>query len=201
MLKEYRTVTEVVGPLMVVEGVSGVKYDELVEVEIQTGELRRGKVLEVNGSKAMVQLFEGSSGINLKGTKARFLGKPLQLGVSEDMLGRVFDGMGHPIDNGPKIIPEKQLDINGEAINPVSRNFPSEFIQTGISAIDGLNTLVRGQKLHVRTGAGLYRPTRCAATCPARCGTAWPRCCTPSTPIWPKEARRLMPFMLPPYAG
>ena len=145
MLKEYRTVTEVVGPLMVVEGVSGVKYDELVEVEIQTGELRRGKVLEVNGSKAMVQLFEGSSGINLKGTKAKFLGKPLQLGVSEDMLGRVFDGMGHPIDNGPKIIPEKQLDINGEAINPVSRNYPSEFIQTGISAIDGLNTLVRGQ--------------------------------------------------------
>ena len=155
MLKEYRTVTEVVGPLMVVEGVSGVKYDELVEVEIQTGELRRGKVLEVNGSKAMVQLFEGSSGINLKGTKAKFLGKPLQLGVSEDMLGRVFDGMGHPIDNGPKIIPEKQLDINGEAINPVSRNFPSEFIQTGISAIDGLNTLVRGQKLPVFSGSGL----------------------------------------------
>ena len=155
MLKEYRTVTEVVGPLMVVEGVSGVKYDELVEVEIQTGELRRGKVLEVNGSKAMVQLFEGSSGINLKGTKARFLGKPLQLGVSEDMLGRVFDGMGHPIDNGPKIIPEKQLDINGEAINPVSRNFPSEFIQTGISAIDGLNTLVRGQKLPVFSASGL----------------------------------------------
>ena len=155
MLKEYRTVTEVVGPLMVVEGVSGVKYDELVEVEIQTGELRRGKVLEVNGSKAMVQLFEGSSGINLKGTKARFLGKPLQLGVSEDMLGRVFDGMGHPIDNGPKIIPEKQLDINGEAINPVSRNFPSEFIQTGISAIDGLNTLVRGQKLPIFSASGL----------------------------------------------
>ena len=110
MLKEYRTVTEVVGPLMVVEGVSGVKYDELVEVELQTGELRRGKVLEVNGTKAMVQLFEGSSGINLKGTKAKFLGKPLQLGVSEDMLGRVFDGMGRPIDNGPKIIAEKRVD-------------------------------------------------------------------------------------------
>ena len=155
MLKEYRTVTEVVGPLMVVEGVSGVKYDELVEVEIQTGELRRGKVLEVNGSKAMVQLFEGSSGINLKGTKAKFLGRSLELGVSEDMIGRIFDGMGHPIDNGPKIIPEAYKDINGEAINPVSRDFPAEFIQTGISAIDGLNTLVRGQKLPVFSASGL----------------------------------------------
>jgi len=155
MLKEYRTVTEVVGPLMVVEGVEGVKYDELVEVELQTGEKRRGKVLEINGSKAMVQLFEGSSGINLKGTKARFLGRPLELGVSEDMLGRIFDGMGNPIDNGPKIIPDKRFDINGEAINPVSRDFPSEFIQTGISAIDGLNTLVRGQKLPVFSGSGL----------------------------------------------
>lgn len=155
MLKEYRTVTEVVGPLMVVEGVEGVKYDELVEVELQTGEKRRGKVLEINGSKAMVQLFEGSSGINLKGTKARFLGRPLELGVSEDMLGRIFDGMGNPIDNGPKIIPDKKYDINGEAINPVSRDFPSEFIQTGISAIDGLNTLVRGQKLPVFSGSGL----------------------------------------------
>ena len=155
MLREYRTVTEVVGPLMVVEGVSGVKFDELVEVEIQTGEKRRGKVLEVNGSRAMVQLFEGSSGINLKGTKVKFLGKPLQLGVSEDMLGRVFDGMGNPIDKGPKIIPEAYKDINGEAINPVSRDFPAEFIQTGISAIDGLNTLVRGQKLPVFSAAGL----------------------------------------------
>lgn len=155
MLKEYRTVTEVVGPLMVVEGVEGVKYDELVEVELQTGEKRRGKVLEINGSKAMVQLFEGSSGINLKGTKARFLGRPLELGVSEDMLGRIFDGMGNPIDNGPSIIPDKRFDINGEAINPVSRDFPSEFIQTGISAIDGLNTLVRGQKLPVFSGSGL----------------------------------------------
>ena len=155
MLREYRTVTEVVGPLMVVEGVSGVKYDELVEIEIQTGEKRKGKVLEVNGTKAMVQLFEGSSGINLKGTKVKFLGKPLQLGVSEDMLGRVFDGMGNPIDKGPKIIPEVYKDINGEAINPVSRDFPAEFIQTGISAIDGLNTLVRGQKLPVFSAAGL----------------------------------------------
>ncbi|WP_373898577.1 V-type ATP synthase subunit B [Haloimpatiens sp. FM7315] len=155
MLKEYRTVKEIVGPLMIVEGVEGVKYDELVEIEIQTGELRRGKVLEIDGDKAMVQLFEGSSGINLKGTKAKFLGRPLEIGVSEDMLGRVFDGMGKPKDHGPKIIPEKRLDINGEAINPVARDFPSEFIQTGISAIDGLNTLVRGQKLPVFSGSGL----------------------------------------------
>jgi V/A-type H+-transporting ATPase subunit B len=155
MLKEYRTVTEVVGPLMVVEGVEGVKYDELVEIELQTGEIRRGKVLEVNGSKAMVQIFEGSTGINLKGTKARFLGKPLEIGVSEDMLGRVFDGMGRANDSGPDIIPEKRLDINGEAINPMARDFPSEFIQTGISAIDGLNTLVRGQKLPVFSASGL----------------------------------------------
>jgi len=155
MLKEYRTVTEVVGPLMVVEGVSGVKYDELVEVEIQTGELRRGKVLEVNGSRAMVQIFEGSTGINLKETKVKFLGRPLELGVSEDMLGRVFDGMGRPNDDGPNIIPEKRVDINGEAINPMARDYPSEFIQTGISAIDGLNTLVRGQKLPVFSASGL----------------------------------------------
>lgn len=155
MLKEYKTVTEVVGPLMIVEGVEGVKYDELVEVELQTGEKRRGKVLEINGSRAMVQLFEGSTGINLKETKAKFLGRPLELGVSEDMLGRIFDGMGNPIDNGPKIIAEKRFDINGEAINPVSRDYPSEFIQTGISAIDGLNTLVRGQKLPVFSAAGL----------------------------------------------
>lgn len=155
MLKEYRTVTEVVGPLMVVEGVEGVKYDELVEIELQTGEKRRGKVLELNGSKAMVQLFEGSTGINLKGTKVKFLGRPLELGVSEDMLGRIFDGMGRPNDGGPAIIPEKRVDINGEPINPVSRDYPSEFIQTGISAIDGLNTLVRGQKLPVFSGSGL----------------------------------------------
>lgn len=155
MLKEYRTVTEVVGPLMVVEGVEGVKYDELVEIELQTGEIRRGRVLEVNGSKAMVQIFEGSTGINLKGTKARFLGRPLEIGVSEDMLGRVFDGMGRTNDNGPDIIPEERKDINGEAINPVARDYPSEFIQTGVSAIDGLNTLVRGQKLPVFSASGL----------------------------------------------
>ncbi|MCM8709611.1 V-type ATP synthase subunit B [Clostridium sp. SYSU_GA19001] len=155
MLKEYKTVTEVVGPLMVVEGVEGAKYYELVEIELQTGEKRRGQVLEVNGDKAMVQIFEGSSGINLTQTKVKFLGRPLQIGVSEDMLGRTFDGMGRPKDNGPKILPEKKLDITGEAINPVARDYPSEFIQTGISAIDHLNTLVRGQKLPVFSASGL----------------------------------------------
>jgi V/A-type H+-transporting ATPase subunit B len=140
---------------MVVERVEGVKYDELVEIEIQTGEVRRGKVLEINGDKAVVQLFEGSQGINLRGSKAKFLAKPLELGVSEDMLGRVFDGLGRVKDNGPKIIPDRRSDINGEPINPVARDYPSEFIQTGISAIDGLNTLVRGQKLPVFSGSGM----------------------------------------------
>jgi len=145
VLKEYKTVTEVVGPLMIVEKVEGVKYDELVEIQIQTGEIRRGKVLEVNGDKAVVQLFENTQGINLQGSRAKFLGRPLELGVSEDMLGRVFDGMGREKDKGPKIIPEARKDINGVPINPVCRNYPSEFIQTGVSSIDGLNTLVRGQ--------------------------------------------------------
>lgn len=140
---------------MAVQGVEGVKYDELVEIELQTGEMRRGKVLEIHNDVAMVQIFEGSSGINLKQSKVRFLGRPLTIDVSEDMLGRVFDGMGNPKDKGPKIMPEKRLDINGEAINPVSRDYPDEFIQTGVSAIDHLNTLVRGQKLPVFSGAGL----------------------------------------------
>lgn len=155
MLKEYKTVTEVVGPLMVVDGVKGVNYGELVEIELQTGEIRHGNVLEINQDKAVVQIFEGSSGINLKETKARFLGRPLEIGVSEDMLGRVFDGLGRPKDGGPKIIPDKKLDINGEPLNPFARDYPSQFIQTGISAIDGLNTLVRGQKLPVFSGSGL----------------------------------------------
>ncbi|MCW4043847.1 MAG: V-type ATP synthase subunit B [Candidatus Bathyarchaeota archaeon] len=155
MLKEYRTVREVVGPLMLVDQVEGVKFDELVEIELHNGEKRRGRVLEVNGDKATIQLFEGSAGINLKGCKVKFEGRPLELGVSEDMLGRVFDGLGRPKDGGPNIIPDKRMDINGEPINPVARNYPSEFIQTGVSAIDGLNTLVRGQKLPVFSGSGL----------------------------------------------
>ncbi|MGI5848458.1 MAG: V-type ATP synthase subunit B [Christensenellales bacterium] len=155
MLKEYRTIKEVVGPLMLVEGVSGVKYDELVEIEQQRGDIRRGKVLEVNGDKALVQLFESSRGLKIATSKARFLGKSIELSVSYDMLGRVFDGMGQPIDDGPAIIPEKRMDINGQPINPAARAYPEEFIQTGISAIDGLNTLVRGQKLPVFSGSGL----------------------------------------------
>ncbi|WP_373739564.1 V-type ATP synthase subunit B [Jeotgalibaca porci] len=155
MLKEYKTVSEVVGPLMAVEGIEGVKYDELVEIQMQNGEIRTGQVLEVSEDKAMVQIFEGPAGINIKDTKVRFQGKPLSLDVSEDMVGRIFDGMGRAIDNGPKIIPEKSLDINGQAINPVARDYPDEFIQTGISAIDHLNTLVRGQKLPVFSGSGL----------------------------------------------
>ena len=155
MLKSYQTISEIVGPLMVVGNVQGVKYDELVEIQTQTGELRRGKVLEVEGDTAVVQLFENAQGINLKGSKAKFLGHPQELGVSMDMLGRVFDGMGRERDGGPRIIPEKLNDINGEPINPVSRDYPSEFIQTGISAIDGLNTLVRGQKLPIFSASGL----------------------------------------------
>lgn len=155
MLKEYRTIKEVVGPLMLVEGVSGVKFDELVEIEQENGEIRRGKVLEINEDKALVQLFESSQGLKISTSKARFLGKSIELSVSYDMLGRVFDGMGTPMDNGPAIIPEMRMDINGSPINPAARDYPEEFIQTGISAIDGLNTLVRGQKLPVFSGSGL----------------------------------------------
>ncbi|NLX70485.1 MAG: V-type ATP synthase subunit B [Clostridiales bacterium] len=155
MLKEYRTITEVVGPLMLVEQVEGAKFNELVEIEQANGEIRRGRVLEVDGDKALVQLFEGSHGLRIADSKARFLGRSIELGVSRDMLGRVFDGMGRTIDGGPDIIPEKRMDINGEPINPAARDYPSEFIQTGISAIDGLNTLVRGQKLPVFSGSGL----------------------------------------------
>jgi len=155
MLKEYKTVTEVVGPLMLVEGVEGVNFDELVDIEMHTGERRRGRVIEIEEGRAMVQLFEGSTGINLEATSVRFLGRPLELGVSEDMVGRAFNGLGEPIDDGPDIIPDEKRDVNGTAINPVSRDYPSEFIQTGISTIDGLNTLVRGQKLPIFSGNGL----------------------------------------------
>jgi len=155
LLKEYRTVSEVAGPLMVVEQVEGIKYGELVEIEVSKDEVRRGRVLEADGTKALVQLFEGSAGLNLATAKVRFLGRGIELGVSMDMLGRVFDGFGRPRDGGPQIIPEKKVDINGNPINPYARDYPSEFIQTGISAIDGLNTLVRGQKLPIFSGSGL----------------------------------------------
>lgn len=155
MIKEYRSIYEVAGPLMLVQNVEGVTYNELGEIELQNGEIRRCKVLEVDGTNALVQLFESSVGINLSSSKVRFLGRGLELPVSMDMLGRVFDGLGKPIDGGPEIIPEKRLDINGMPINPAARDYPSEFIQTGISAIDGLNTLVRGQKLPIFSGSGL----------------------------------------------
>lgn len=155
MIKEYRSIQEVAGPLMVVSGVEGVKYDELGEIELSNGEVRRCKVLEVNGDTALVQLFESATGINLSDSKVRFLGKSLDFGVSPDILGRVFSGMGKPIDNGPDIIPEKRLDINGAPLNPAAREYPAEFIQTGVSAIDGLNTLVRGQKLPIFSASGL----------------------------------------------
>ena len=155
MMKEYRTIQEVAGPLMLVKDVEGVTYNELGEIELPNGERRRCKVLEVNGSNVLVQLFESSTGINLEYSKVRFFGRSLELGVSEDMLGRVFSGMGEPIDGGPQLIPEERIDINGLPMNPAARTYPEEFIQTGVSAIDGLNTLVRGQKLPIFSGSGL----------------------------------------------
>ena len=155
MLKEYKTISEIAGPLMLIKHVSGVKYGELGEIELPDGDTRRCKVLEVNGDNALVQLFESSAGINVAESKVRFLGRGIELPVSLDMLGRVFSGMGKPIDGGPNIIPDTRLDINGVPMNPAARDYPSEFIQTGISAIDGLNTLVRGQKLPIFSGSGL----------------------------------------------
>ena len=155
MPKEYKTIQEVAGPLMLIKGVENVTYNELGEIELANGEKRRCKVLEIDGTNALVQLFENSAGINLSNSKVRFLGRTMELGVSEDMLSRVFDGLGQPIDGGPDILPEKRMDINGLPMNPAARNYPQEFIQTGISAIDGLNTLVRGQKLPIFSASGL----------------------------------------------
>ena len=155
MSKEYRTIQEVAGPLMLVRDVENVTYDELGEIELANGEKRRCRVLEIDGSNALVQLFESSTGINLANSKVRFLGRSMELGVSEDMLGRVFDGLGRTIDGGPEILPEARLDVNGLPMNPAARAYPSEFIQTGVSAIDGLNTLVRGQKLPIFSASGL----------------------------------------------
>ena len=155
MMKEYKTISEVAGPLMLVRNVTGAAYNELAEIVLQNGEVRRCKVLEVDGTNALVQLFESSAGINLAESKVRFLGHSLEMPVSEDMLGRVFDGLGRPADGGPELLAEKRLDINGLPMNPAARNYPSEFIQTGISSIDGLNTLVRGQKLPIFSGSGL----------------------------------------------
>jgi|UniRef100_A0A7V3UZV7 V/A-type H+-transporting ATPase subunit B len=155
MIKEYRTVGSIAGPLMLVEGVSGVKYSELVEISLPSGERRRGQVLEVERERALIQVFEGTRGIDVPQARVRFLGRGIELAVSEEMLGRVFNGLGVPRDGGPAIIPKKKLDINGAPINPYAREYPNEFIQTGVSAIDGLNTLVRGQKLPIFSGTGL----------------------------------------------
>ncbi|MBR6939970.1 MAG: V-type ATP synthase subunit B [Clostridia bacterium] len=155
MPKEYRTIQEVAGPLMLVREVEGVAYNELGEIELSNGEKRRCRVLEIDGTNALVQLFENSTGINLADSTVRFSGRQMELGLSLDMLGRVFDGLGRPIDGGPEIIPEKRMDVNGVPINPAARSYPQEFIQTGVSAIDGLNTLVRGQKLPIFSMSGL----------------------------------------------
>ncbi len=155
MLREYKSIKEIVGPIMMVEGVDGAKYDELVEIELADGTVRNGKVLEVENDKAAVQLYESSQGIQMSSAKARFLGHSLQFPVSEDILGRVFDGLGRPKDGGRAVIPEMRMDINGQPINPTARDYPDEFIETGVSAIDGLNTLVRGQKLPIFSASGL----------------------------------------------
>ncbi len=152
---EYTTISQISGPLIMVEQVREVHFDELVEVETQTGEIRRGRVLEAQEGRALVQLFEGTAGLDVSRSKVRFLGRVLEIPVSRDMLGRIFDGAGRPIDGGPRIVPEKRLDISGSPINPYARAYPSEFIQTGISAIDCMNPLVRGQKLPIFSGAGL----------------------------------------------
>ncbi len=155
MRKEYKTIREVVGPLMLVECVEDVKYEEMVEILQADGSVRYGRVLEAEGKKALVQLFESAQGLRISNSRARFLGHGLELAVSPDMIGRVFDGMGEPIDGGPAVIAEKRMNINGTPMNPAARDYPAEFIQTGISAIDGLNTLVRGQKLPIFSGSGL----------------------------------------------
>ncbi len=155
MPREYRTIEEAAGPLLLVKGVENCTYGELADIRLKNGEKRRCRVLEINGSDALVQLFENSAGINLQDSAVVFTGHQMELGVSEDMLGRVFDGMGNPIDDGPEIIPEMRMDVNGLPMNPVARKYPQEFIQTGVSAIDGLNTLVRGQKLPIFSASGL----------------------------------------------
>jgi len=155
MQKTYTNITSIAGPILIVEGVDGIKYEELVEIETPTGERKMGKVLEADGDRAMVQMFESTQGLATAGLKAKFLGKTAKLGVSTDMLGRIFNGAGKPIDGGPEILAEKSVDISGMAINPYSREFPSDFIQTGVSTIDLMNTLVRGQKLPIFSGSGL----------------------------------------------
>ncbi len=153
-LEEYSTIREISGPLMIVEKVKNVGYGEVVEVIVSDNETRLGQVLETSTDMAVIQVFEGTTGLDTHNTRVRFTGEPIKLPVSEDMLGRVFTGIGKPI-NGPEIIPEDELDVNGSPINPYAREYPRDFIQTGISTIDGMNTLVRGQKLPIFSGSGL----------------------------------------------
>ena len=155
MAKEYLTIKDVVGPLLFVEKVTGVKYAELVELEFPSGNIGRGQVLDISKDIAVVQSFESTQGLNTTQTRVKFIGRGLELGVSKDMLGRIFDGLGNPIDGGPRLLPEKRLDIHANPINPCARDYPSDFIATGISAIDGMNPLVRGQKLPIFSGSGL----------------------------------------------
>lgn len=155
MLKEYKSIINISGPLLLVEGVDGVKYEELVDIKLGDGSLRTGRVLEVEADRALVQVFEGTSGIDSENTRIRFLGRGAQMYLSQDILGKVFTGLGKPMTDNDRIIAEKSMDINGSPINPFARDYPDEFIQTGISSIDGLNTLVRGQKLPVFSGSGL----------------------------------------------
>lgn len=167
MLKEYKTVSEIYGPLMLVESVDGGKYGHIVDIEIADGTTRHGQILQVEKDKVLVQVFEGTEGINVSDSTVCFLGKPMELAVSPEILGRVFDGTGNPKDGGPAIIPKKSLNINGNPINPYARDYPNEFIQTGISTIDGLNPLVRGQKLPIFSARGC-RMTRLPCNWPAR---------------------------------
>jgi V/A-type H+-transporting ATPase subunit B len=165
MLKEYKTVSEIYGPLMLVEGVEQAKYGHIVDIELGDGSIRHGQILQVEGDKVLVQVFEGTEGINVRDSTVRFLGKPMELAVSKDVLGRVFSGTGVPKDGGPAILPKKRLNINGNPINPYARDYPNEFIQTGISTIDGLNPLVRGQKLPIFSGSGLPHDEMTAQLC------------------------------------
>jgi len=152
---EYLSVREVSGPLLFVEGVKGVAYGEVVEILTPAGERRRGQVLDAREGMAVVQVYEGTGGIDTSRTRVRFTGETLKFGVGMDLVGRIFNGRGEPIDGGPKPIPEEERDVHGAPLNPASREYPSEFIETGISAIDGMNTLVRGQKLPIFSGSGL----------------------------------------------
>lgn len=153
--QEVSGVARIEGPIMVVEGAANVSYDEVVEIKDSRGNLRRGRVLEVGEGVAVVQVFAGSTGLSIDGTSVRFLGTTLHIPVAEEMLGRIFDGLGTPIDGGPEPLTDRYADVNGQPINPTARIYPRDYIQTGISTIDGVNTLLRGQKLPLFSGAGM----------------------------------------------